>query len=82
MTITSAQLAELIAELHEVNEELAAAARPLGQLKELNDTQKRAIGANLRSGLARWEIVTRRIDQLLSGAVTGGGETAPAENVT
>ena len=38
MRVTSAQLAELIAELHEVNEELAEAARPLDRLPDLDPT--------------------------------------------
>ena len=80
MRITSAQLRELITELHEVNAELADAARPL-ELGDLNDAQRQAIGANLRAGLVRWESVTRRINQALGGSADGG-ESAPAENVT
>jgi hypothetical protein len=81
MNITSAQLGELIAELHELNEELAEAARPLDRLPNLNDEQRDGVAARLRSGLARWEIVTRRIDEVLGGWGKGGGEKAPAENV-
>ena len=81
MRITSAQLGELIAELHEVNAELADAARPL-ELGDLNDAQRQAVGANLRAGLARWENITQRIAKALNGSSNGGGESAPAENVT
>ena len=59
------QLQRLADELHEVNQELARAARPLAGQPELSDDQKRDIGARLRAGLARWEDVTRQISQVL-----------------
>jgi hypothetical protein len=76
MNITSAQLGELIAQLHQVNEELARAARPLERLEDLNDDQRQTIGANLRAGLARWENITQRIGEALDGSSNGGGETS------
>ena len=82
MSITSAQLGALIAELHELNEELADASRPLDRLPDLNDEQRDGVAARLRSGLARWESVTRRIDEVLRGSGKGDGQKAPAENVT
>ena len=82
MRITSEQLGELIAELHDVNVELADAARPLDRLPNLNDKQRDGVAARIRSGLARWESVTRRIDDALGGPGKGGGESTPAENVT
>ena len=75
MRVTSKQLGELIAELHEVNAELADAARPL-ELGDLNDAQRQAIGANLRAGLARWESITQRIEKALYASSNGDGETA------
>ena len=59
------QLEHLADELHAVNQELARAARPLEAQRELNDEQKREIGAHLRAGQARWEDVTRRISRVL-----------------
>ena len=82
MSITSAQLGKLIAELHDVNVELADAARPLDRLPDLNDKQRDGVAARIRSGLTRWESVTRRIDEVLDGSGNGGGENTPAENVT
>jgi len=82
MRITSQQLGELIAELHDVNVELADAARPLDRLPNLNEEQRDGVAARIRSGLARWESVSRRIDQALGGSGTGGGENAAAETLT
>jgi hypothetical protein len=76
MSITSTQLGALLAELHEVNAELADAARPLERLPDLNDDQRDGVAARLRAGLARWERLTRRIDEVLGGAGKGGGEKA------
>ena len=75
MSVTSAKLGELIAELHEVNTELAEAARPLKRSADLNDDQRQAIGSNLRAGLARWENITQRISKVLNGSSNGGGGT-------
>ena len=77
MRVTSKQLGELIAELHDVNAELADAARPLDRLPNLNDKQRDGVAARIRSGLARWENVTRRIDEALNGSGTCGGANAP-----
>jgi hypothetical protein len=82
MSTTSAQLAALIAELHEVNVELAEAARPLDRLPDLNQAQRDGIAARIRAGLGRWESITRRIDQALGGSGKCSGEKASAENVT
>ena len=81
MRSKSEQLGELIAELHDVNVELADAARPLDRLSDLNDEQRDGVAARIRSGLARWESVTRRIDEVLDGSGKGGGANTPAENV-
>lgn len=58
-------LQRLQAELHEVNEELANAARPLDRISELNEQQRQHVAGQLRAGLARWELVTQRIAQEL-----------------
>jgi len=58
-------LQRLQAELHEVNCELATAARPLDRISELNEQQRQHVGDQLRAGLARWESVTQRIAQEL-----------------
>jgi len=65
------QLVRLQAELHEVNEELAQAARPLEQLSELNEQQREQLSDELRARLGRWEIVTQQISRVLraSGAI-------------
>jgi hypothetical protein len=81
MRITSQQLGELIAELHAVNVELADAARPLDRLPDLNDEQRDGVAARIRSGLARWESVTRRIEEVLGASGKGGGEHVPTENL-
>ena len=58
-------LERLRAELHEVNQELARAARPLDRISDLNEEQRQHVAAQLRAGLARWESVTQRISQVL-----------------
>ena len=63
--IRSARLSQLIDELHEVNEWLAKAATPLKHHAELDGGQRQHIAAEMRAGLARWEIATRRIDEAL-----------------
>ena len=65
--ITSSQLTKLIDELHQVNEALADAARPLNRLLDLNTRERQHIADELRAGLARWENVTQRIDEELHG---------------
>jgi ABC-type transporter Mla MlaB component len=59
-------LERLRAELHEVNEELARAARPLDRISDLNEQQRQHVADQLRAGLARWESVTQRISKVLS----------------
>jgi transposase len=66
------QLRTLHAQLHEVNEELSRAARPLERLAELNGEQRQHVAARLRAGLARWDAVTREISQVLGTDGTNG----------
>ena len=77
MSVRSEQLGDLLAELHDVNVELVDAARPLDRLPDLTDKQRDDVAARIRSGLARWESVTRRIDEVLGGSDKGDGEKAP-----
>jgi len=72
MTAQLKQLQELEAQLHEVNLELARSALPLKRAPELDDEVRRRIGAELRSGLARWEAVSRQISQVLQTGSTHG----------
>ena len=65
MKVGSAQLAELIEELHEVNQLLVEAARPLQRLPELDLNDRQFLGDQIRAGLARWESVRQRIAQVL-----------------
>jgi hypothetical protein len=60
------QLQRLEAELHEVNQELAQAARPLEWPAELNPEQRHEVADELRVRLGRWESVTQRILHALS----------------
>jgi hypothetical protein len=66
------QLRDLEAQLHEVNQELARAALPLMQVSELGDEERRQVGARLRSGLARWEAISREISQVLQTGSSSG----------
>jgi hypothetical protein len=63
------QLQRLQAELHEVNQELAHAARPLHWLDELNEQQRQELADKIRAGLARWESVTQQISQVFGTGV-------------
>jgi hypothetical protein len=63
--ITSPQLTQLIDELHQVNEALIEAARPLNRLSELSSHERQHTADELRAGLKRWENVTQRIDEVL-----------------
>ena len=65
------QLQDLEAQLHEVNQELDRAARPLDRMTELNIEQRQKLGAQLRAVQARWESVTEQISQVL------GTDSAP-----
>ena len=65
MNVTPAQLQELIDELHQVNEELADAARPLHRLPYLNKDQRQLVRAQLNAGHTRWEDITGRIGRAL-----------------
>jgi hypothetical protein len=73
------ELGRLQAELHEVNEHLAQAARPLDRLAELNEEQRREVAAKIRAGLARWESVTQRISQVM-GSGSANGQATPKGN--
>jgi hypothetical protein len=66
------QLQELQAQLHEINQEFARAALPLGGSSDLSDEQRRQIGVQLRSAQARWEAVTRQISQVLQDGNADG----------
>lgn len=68
----SAQLAELIDELQEVNRQLVDAARPLEGLPDLNLAQRQSLGDQIRAGLARWENVRQRIAEVLEDPAEGG----------
>ena len=59
------QLQDLQAQLHEVNQEFAQAAQPLGRMTDLNFEEREITGAQLRAVLARWERVTQQISQVL-----------------
>lgn len=60
-----AQLQVLRAELHEVNQQLAEAARPLDRLADMNGEQRQYLSKELRAKLARWESVTKQISSVL-----------------
>jgi hypothetical protein len=77
MNSSSAQLGELIAELHEVNAELADAARPLERLPDLDDDQRQRIAARIRTRLGCWESVSQRIGSVLGDSGNGCREEAP-----
>ena len=66
------QLQRLADDLHEINQELSRAARPLEGQPDLHDRQKLEIGTRLRVGLARWDDVTRRISQVLQADSANG----------
>ena len=66
------QLQALQAQLHEVNQELVRAARPLERVSEMNDKQRGQLADQLREGLARWETVTRQISQALEAGGAAG----------
>jgi hypothetical protein len=75
------QLQRLADELHEVNQELSRAARPLDGHPDLDDQQKLEIGTRLRVGLARWDDVTRRISQVLQADGANGSRGTPDDEV-
>lgn len=59
------KLVALQAQLHDVNEELKQAARPLDQLDDLKQDERDQVGVEIRAGLARWDTVTQQIAQML-----------------
>jgi hypothetical protein len=73
------ELGRLQVELHEVNDHLAQAARPLERLAELNEQQRREVAAKIRAGLARWESVTQRISHVM-GSGSANGQATPKGN--
>jgi ABC-type transporter Mla MlaB component len=60
-----AELERLRAELHEVNEELVQAARPLERVSEMSLEQRQKLADQIRAKLSRWESVTREIQQVM-----------------
>ena len=75
------QLQRLADELHEINQELSRAARPLEGKPELNDRQKLDIGTRLRAGLARWDDLTRQISQVLQADSANGSRQTQDDEV-
>jgi hypothetical protein len=61
MSSRSIQIAQLIDELHQVNEELAGAARPLQRLCNIDLQERQRVADRIRAGLKRWEAVNQRI---------------------
>ncbi len=59
------QLESLQVELHEVNQELSKASRPLRRADELNLEQRQKLAIEIRARLARWETVTQQITHLI-----------------
>jgi hypothetical protein len=76
MNVKSTQLAELLEELHEINQQLSEMARPLEQVSDMDFKQRQQLGDQLRGGLARWEDIRQRISQLLAE----GSDHAPAKS--
>lgn len=72
-----AKLQTLEAELHQVNEEFANAARPLERIDELNEEQRRQLASDLRARLSGWESVTHEIRQVMG---TEGANDRPHPN--
>jgi len=65
MNSRSTLLAELIDELHDVNQLLVGSARPLHQRSDLEPDERQEIADHLRVGLARWDDITRKINEAL-----------------
>jgi ABC-type transporter Mla MlaB component len=59
------ELQRLQAELHEVNEKLVQAARPLERLPQMSVEQRQKVADQIREKLARWESVTREIQHVM-----------------
>jgi ABC-type transporter Mla MlaB component len=68
------QLQRLREQLHEVNDALARAARPLERLDDLHGPQRQQVASEIRAGLARWEDVTRQISRVLGDRNDNGLE--------
>ena len=94
MATQSEELAELIKELHEINQDFAEAAKPLERLADLNEEARDQLAEQLRARMARWEGITRKIHDLLDppvdadpalgklmreGKTTTGGGTGPSD---
>ena len=75
------KLQRLADELHEINQELSYAARPLERQPDLDDRQKLEIGTRLRAGQARWDDVTRRISQVLHADSANGSRRSQDDEV-
>ena len=65
-------LQELEAQLHEVNQEFARAARPLQRVSQMNGEQRDQLAGQLRAMFERWEAVTRQISQVLQSGNGNG----------
>jgi flagellar biosynthesis chaperone FliJ len=74
------QLEDLQTQLHEANQELARAARPLERLSEMKEAERQQLAAIIRAGLARWEAVTREISQVLRSGNGSGVRGARGES--
>lgn len=72
MTTTTAQLGPLLDDLHEINRELAEAAKPLDRLQDLDEKARDQLASKLRAALARWESLTLKIHQVLKQDGTTG----------
>jgi hypothetical protein len=70
------RLQRLQGELHEVNEELAQASRPLERIAELNEQQRQEVAGKIRAGLARWESLTQQIHQAMETDRANGQGTS------
>jgi predicted nuclease with TOPRIM domain len=66
------ELQRLQAELHEVNQELARAARPLERLAEMSLQQRQKLADEIRSKLSRWDSVTQQIQQVMEAGPANG----------
>lgn len=65
MNEQSKQLRDLEAQLHEVNQAFAAAARPLDRLSEMSLEEREQVATRLREVQARWEVLTQQISPLI-----------------
>jgi ABC-type transporter Mla subunit MlaD len=76
MTEQLAHLQDLVAQLHEINQEFTRAAEPLYQITDPNDDQQKDLRTRLMAAQARWESVTKQISQVL-GTCSAPGLSLP-----